>query len=164
MWQKEGISWQKGGNLRGKPDRRKCIMTERRFHKETGLREGILWQTGGDFWRKTDKKKTLSDRREVIFWGKPGRKKALSDRRKAISEAHGWWTALAVIIILIARPPPPYVQGADFKDHKALRRLKKGPWQRSVLQTKRGPLWHLSFLASTLQPESPRKERAPPPF
>jgi len=96
MWQKEGISWQKGGNLRGKPDRRECIMTERRFHKETWPREGILWQTRGDFWRKTDKKKTLSDRREVIFWGKPDRKKAvfwvqpdgkniLSDRKEAIS-------------------------------------------------------------------------------
>lgn len=72
-----------------------------------------------------------------LYWAHQGRNNEVApQRRKAISEVHGWWTALAVIIILIARPPPPYIQGADFKDHKALRRLKKGPWQRSVLQLK----------------------------
>ena len=86
MWQKEGISWHKGGNLRGKPDRRKRIITERRFHKGTWQKEGILWQTGGDFWRKTDKKKTLSDRREVIFWGKPGGGGVFYDKKEVISE------------------------------------------------------------------------------
>lgn len=93
-----------------------------------------------------------------LCWAHQGRNNDVApQRRKAISKAHGWWTTLTVIIILITRPPQPYIQGADFKDHKVLCRLKKGPWN-GLFQTRRNPLWCLSFLASTLTQTLPESK------